>query len=104
MAILVARCFTGVKCRYVNSFGNASDIATSRRGLVRCKPEKDLYQLEVRGQLADGNRGRGSQNRAKILAPVSFGRNEDDPKYCKLHVVKRLDSATVEHELRGESL
>ena len=50
--------------------------------------------------LAERKRGRGSQNKAKVLASVSFGRDENDPKYCKLHVVERLDRATVEQALQ----
>lgn len=51
------------------------------------------------GLLAEGKRGRGSENKAKVLASVSFGRDEDYPKYCKLQVVEHLNSSTVEQTL-----
>jgi transposase-like protein len=49
--------------------------------------------------LPDGKRGRGSENKAKVLVAVSFGRDEDDPKYCKFQVVETLTKSVVNETL-----
>lgn len=71
----------------------------AREGLYQLGGLVEVDDAFFGGLLREGSRGRGSENKVKVLASVDFGRNEDDPRFCKLHVVERLNSAHVEAAL-----
>jgi transposase-like protein len=83
---------------------SAATIAPARHEHDLLAAREDLYSLGglveaddafFGGVLPQGKRGRGSENKTKVLVAVSFGRHEDDPKYCKFKVVTHLTKAVV---------
>lgn len=79
--------------RYLRKFRILMDESNNEKKLESMFYEADI--IEVGGRYPGGKRGKGSENKQKVLMVLSTGEDNKHPRYMKLHVLSGHKSSPV---------